>query len=82
MAIELNANEIARRLAANAGVIGPKFTLTLDPPEFEQNEKYVAWVMQYTDLVQKMLEMFFASQGLKSVTMKWEGLDKMRKPSS
>lgn len=54
----------------------------MDPAEFEQNPQYVQWFMVHTKLVTQMLEFFFASQGLKSVTLKWENLDQMRKPES
>ena len=80
MAIELDPNEIARRLAANNGVVGPKFTVSIDPPEFENNPQYVQWLMMHMKLITQMLEFFFASQGFKGVVLKWENLDKMRKP--
>lgn len=82
MSIKLDPNEIARRLAANNGVVGPKFTMTLDPAEFEENPEYVKWLMVHTKLITQMLEFFFASQGLKKVILQWENLDQMRKASS
>lgn len=79
---DLTPNEIARRLATNDGVIGPKFTLTLEPAQYEQNPKYVKFIMAEIRLITSMLEMFFSIQGLTKVTMVWENLHLVRRDTA
>lgn len=76
----LTPNEIARRLESGEDIIGPKFTLTLEPQAFERNPKYVNWLMGGLRVLIAMLESYFAMQGLTSVTLKWENLQAVRKP--
>ncbi len=75
----LTPNEVARRLAANRGVVGPKLTVTLEPSRFEDDERYVLTLMKELRLVTDMLQLFFGAQGLQSVTLKWEGLQMVKK---
>jgi len=77
---DLSPNEIARRLATNDGVLGPKFTLSLEPAQYEHNPKYVKFIMMELRLITSMLEMFFAIQGLTKVTLCWENLHLVRAP--
>jgi hypothetical protein len=76
---DLTPNEIARRLATNDGVIGPKFTISLEPAQYEHNPKYVKFLMAELRLISSMLEMFFAIQGLTKVSMVWENLNLVRR---
>jgi hypothetical protein len=75
---DLSPNEIARRLATNDGVIGPKFTITLEPRQFEDNPKFVDRIMSDTKLIASMLEMYFSIMGLTKVTLVWENLNMVR----
>lgn len=77
---DLTPNDIARRLASDEGVIGPKFTLTLEPKEFEENPRYSRFIMLEIRLISNMLQMFFAAQGLTKVTMCWDGLQMVKRP--
>ena len=75
---DLTPNEIARRLATNDGVIGPKFTVSLEPAQFENNPKFVQRIMSDTKLLASMLEMYFSIMGLTKVTLVWENLHLVR----